>query len=89
MARGKGRILSTSIVGIVALPESISDGELNRNTTLPDVLIQAKFPDVIVPRRSAPPMPPTSIPAKGKLADAGDDSEPVMNGTTELAERGA
>jgi recombination protein RecA len=80
--------------------ERLGQGRTNSKAFLvehPDVTnkilddIQVKFPDVIVPRRSATPTPPTSIPAKGKLsdADAGDESEPVMNGTTELAEQGA
>jgi recombination protein RecA len=80
--------------------ERLGQGRTNSKAFLvehPDVTnkilddIQVKFPDVIVPRRSATPTPPTSIPAKGQLsdADAGDESEPVMNGTTELAEQGA
>ena len=80
--------------------ERLGQGRTNSKAFLvehPDVTnkilddIQVKFPDVIVPRRSALPTPPTSIPAKGKLSDAaeGEDVEPVMNGTAELAEQGA
>jgi recombination protein RecA len=80
--------------------ERLGQGRTNSKAFLvehPDVTnkilddIQVKFPDVIVPRRSAAPTPSTSIPAKGKLSDADEDgdAEPVMNGTTELAEQGA
>jgi recombination protein RecA len=77
--------------------ERLGQGRTNSKAFLvehPDVTnkildeIQVKFPDVIVPRRSASPTPPTSIPAKGELSDA-EDAAPVMNGTTELAEQGA
>ena len=59
--------------------ERLGQGRTNSKAFLvehPDVTnkildeIQVKFPDVIVPRRSASPTPPTSIPAKGELSDA-------------------
>jgi recombination protein RecA len=82
--------------------ERLGQGRTNSKAFLvehPDVTekildeIQAQIPEVIVPRRSAKPIAPTTIPAKGEPAssegEAEDESAAVMNGTTKLAEQNA
>jgi recombination protein RecA len=83
--------------------ERLGQGRTNSKAFLvehPDVTekildeIQAQIPEVIVPRRTAKPVAPTTIPVKGDATaedenDGDDESAAVMNGTTELAEQNA